>query len=94
MLPSSTWKNNDVFPFGAERRRLTRLSAESGGRFIKTRGRENAAPRPTTKTAARRFFICLTRYDSTPGRVRFSSVEKNLSILLEKVEAYSEKNAL
>lgn len=56
MLPSSTWKNNDVFPFGAE----------SGGRFIKTRGRENAALRPNDENRRTAVF-------NLPYTVRFYS---------------------
>ena len=66
MLPSSTWKNNDVFPFGADRRRLTRLSAESGGRFTKTRGRETAALRPNDENRRTAVF-------NLPYTVRFYS---------------------
>ena len=69
MLPSSTWKNNDVYPFGAERRRLTRLSAESGGRFIKTRGRENAALRPNDENRRTAVFFLDASQASPWGRL-------------------------
>ena len=94
MLPSSTWKNNDVFRWAQKGAALRAFLRKAEGILSKRGGAKPPRCAQTTKTAARRFFICLTQYDSTPGRVRFSSVEKNLSILLEKVQAYSEKNAL